>query len=93
MSPKEAAITASALMLFDKAGKTRIKSYLIILHKEMCCESQEGGHYRQGLSCCLIRQGRRGLNLTLSFFTRRCAVSPKEAAITASALILFDKGG
>ena len=48
MSPKEAAITATALMLFDKAGKTRIKSYLIILHKQMCCESQGGGHYRQG---------------------------------------------
>ena len=30
MSPKEAAITVRALMLFDKAGKTRIKSYRII---------------------------------------------------------------
>ena len=48
MSPKEAAITASALILFDKSGKTRIKSYLIILHKEMCCESQGGSHYCQG---------------------------------------------
>ena len=47
MSPKEAAIPARALMLFDKAGKTRIKSYLIIVYKEMCCESQGGGHYCQ----------------------------------------------
>ena len=87
VSPKEAAITASALMLFDKAGKTMIKSYLIILDKEMCCESQGSGHYCQGSHA---RQGRRGLNLTLSFFTRRCAVSPKEVAIT---LMLFDKAG